>query len=135
DPASSHIYPLSLHDALPISDPQDLEPNKIYFLRVPMRFTSWVFPVGHRIRLSISNAEWPMFWPTPYPMTTSLYLGGDQSSYVLLPMVPLVGALPPPHFKPVAESDRPTTPQSAPPSSPAWTLQRSEFGKPVIIEF
>jgi hypothetical protein len=76
-----------------------------------------------------------MFWPTPYPMTTSLYLGGDEPSQVLLPFVPVVGALPPPHFNPVTISDRPSTPQSHLPFSPPWTLQRSEFGKPIVIEF
>src|SRR5207302_8678787 len=29
-----------------MSNPQNLEPGKIYSLRVPMRFTSWIFPVG-----------------------------------------------------------------------------------------
>jgi len=115
-----------------MSDPQDLEPGKIYSLRVPMRFTSWVFPVGHRIRLSVSNAQWPMFWPTPYAMTTSLYLGGGESPRLLLPTVPVAGSLPPPHFNSVLQSGHPTSPQSAP--SPHWTLHRSEFGKPTMIE-
>jgi len=29
-----------------MSEPKDLEPDKVYSLRVPMRFTSWVFPIG-----------------------------------------------------------------------------------------
>ncbi len=37
-----------------------------------MHFTSWVFPKGHRIRLAVNNAQWPMLWPTPEPMTTTL---------------------------------------------------------------
>jgi hypothetical protein len=115
------------------TNPQDLEPNKIYSLRVPLRFTSWVFPVGHRIRLSISNAQWPMFWPTPYPMTTSLYLGGEEASRLLLPTVPLVGSLPPPHFNSVAQSDHDASPQSARLPTAHWTLHRSEFG-PVTID-
>jgi uncharacterized protein len=117
------------------SNPQDLEADKVYSLRVPMRFTSWVFPVGHRIRLSVSNAQWPMFWPTPYQMTTSLYLSGPASSRLLLPVVPIAGTLSPPHFESVKESDRPPSPQSVQPSSSPWTLQRSEFGAPVVIEF
>jgi len=44
-----------------MANSQDLEPGKIYSLRLPMRFTSWIFPMGHRIRVSISNAQWPMF--------------------------------------------------------------------------
>ena len=35
---------------------------------------AWVFARGHRIRVSVSNSQWPMLWPTPYKMTTSLRL-------------------------------------------------------------
>ena len=53
-----------------------------------MHFTSWVFPRGHRIRVAVSNALWPMIWPTPYPMTTSLDLGGTSGSRIVLPVIP-----------------------------------------------
>ena len=56
-------------------EPKAIEPGKPFDLEVEMHFTSWVFPKGHRIRLSVSNAQWPMNWPTPYATTTSLYLG------------------------------------------------------------
>ena len=52
-----------------------------------MHFTSWVFPKGHRMRLAVSNAQWPMIWPTPYSMTTTLHLG-PEGSRLLLPVVP-----------------------------------------------
>ena len=67
------------------TNPKDLEPEHVYALPIQMHFTSWVFPRGHRIRLAISNALWPMIWPTPYPMTTSLY----ETSRLELPVVPL----------------------------------------------
>jgi hypothetical protein len=67
-------------------------------LDVELHFTSWVFPKGHRIRLSIGNAQWPMFWPKPYPVTTSLRLGGNDPTRLLLPVVP-EGARPAPSFK------------------------------------
>ena len=66
--------------------PQPLEPGVIERLEVPMRFTSWVFPAGHRIRLAVSNHLWPMMWPTPHPMTMSLH---PRDSSLLLPVVPL----------------------------------------------
>ena len=46
---------------------------------------------GHRIRIAVSNALWPMNWPTPYPLTTSLLMGGDEPSRVILPRVPVHG--------------------------------------------
>src|SRR3984957_15274315 len=74
-----------------MSKPQDLLPGKIYPLSLDLHLASWVFPRGHRIRVALSNALWPMNWPTPYPMTTSLLLGGDAASRIILPRVPAHG--------------------------------------------
>lgn len=78
-------------------NPQPLDPKANYRLGFDLHVTSWVFPRGHRIRLAISNALWPMFWPTPYAMTTTLDLGGDDASRLVLPIVP-VSAATIPHF-------------------------------------
>ena len=79
------------------ANPTDLEPHRVYSLPIELHLTSWVFQRGHRIRLAISNALWPMIWPTPYPVTTSLYFGEEPASHLELPVVP---ATPParPHF-------------------------------------
>ncbi|MEQ9561716.1 MAG: CocE/NonD family hydrolase [Woeseiaceae bacterium] len=84
-------------------EPEDLVPGETFDLDIEMHFTSWVFPPGHRIRFAIANAQWPMMWPTPYPMTTSLELGGDAGSRLVLPVVP-PGERPAPAFLPPAES-------------------------------
>src|SRR5262249_54849896 len=84
-------------------DPKAIEPGKTFPLEIEMHFTSWVFPKGHRIRLSVSNAQWPMLWPTPYPATTSLLLGPDASR-LALPVVPRGGpARPAPSYLPISE--------------------------------
>src|ERR1039458_7390321 len=70
------------------SDPKDLVPNQTYSLDIEMPLATWTFPKGHRIRLAVSNALWPMIWPTPYAMTTTLQLGGDNGSHLTLPLVP-----------------------------------------------
>jgi uncharacterized protein len=64
--------------------PEPLEPGRVEELRVPLRFTSWVFPAGHRIRVAVSNALWPMIWPTPHPLTLELRTGPSR---VRLPIV------------------------------------------------
>ncbi len=68
-------------------DPKDLEPNQTYSLDIEMHLATWTFAKGHKIRLSVSNALWPMVWPTPYAMTTQLQLGGDRGSRLVLPLV------------------------------------------------
>ena len=83
--------------------PADLEPGRKYLIPIELHFTSWIFPPGHRIRVAISNALWPMIWPTPYEMTTSLYLGGEQTSRIELPLVP-VEPTARPHFPPIEVS-------------------------------
>jgi uncharacterized protein len=72
--------------------PEPLPPDEVDRFEVPMRFTSWVFPAGHRIRLAVSNHLWPMMWPTPHRMTMSLH---TSDSRLVLPVVPLhAGAAP-----------------------------------------
>ena len=83
--------------------PADLEPGRKYLIPIELHFTSWIFPPGHRIRVAVSNALWPMIWPTPYAMTTSLYLGGEQASRIELPLVP-VEPTARPHFPPIEVS-------------------------------
>jgi predicted acyl esterase len=79
-------------------EPESLVPGEIYDLDVELHFTSWVFRKGHRIRVSISNAQWPMFWPTPYAMESSLYFGGEDGSRIVLPVVPAADR-PTPNFR------------------------------------
>jgi putative CocE/NonD family hydrolase len=54
-----------------------------------LHVTSWTFERGHRMRLAVANALWPMIWPTPHPMTASLSVGEGSGSRLDLPVVPL----------------------------------------------
>lgn len=60
-------------------EPSFLEPNQTYDLSFDLHFTTWTFRPGHKIRLSISNSQFPMIWPTPKHMTMSLHLGKNTS--------------------------------------------------------
>jgi hypothetical protein len=69
--------------------PKPLDQGRIHPLEIELHFTSWTFGKGHRLRLAVNNAQWPMFWPTPYPMTTALHLGEATGSRLELPVVSL----------------------------------------------
>jgi predicted acyl esterase len=69
-------------------EPGDIVPGEPFELDVEMHFTSWVFPSGHRIRLAVNNAMWPMLWPTPEPMTTELRLGPSRLTLPVVPYAP-----------------------------------------------
>jgi predicted acyl esterase len=68
--------------------PVALVPGQVYTLEFDLHFTSWVFPKGHRIRLAVNNALWPMIWPTPSAMTTTLSVDGVNPSHIVLPLIP-----------------------------------------------
>ena len=80
-------------------DPQAIVPGEPFELDIEMHFTSWVFPKGHRIRLAVNNAMWPMLWPTPEPMTTELRLGASRLALPVVPFEPR----PVPDFLPPAK--------------------------------
>jgi uncharacterized protein len=113
-----------------MTEPEDLIPGKDYSIALNLHLASWVFPQGHRIRIAVSNALWPMNWPTPYPMTTSLVLGGDAGSRVILPQVPPHGP-PAPVFAPPEPVDEPAEVQVIGGSVGAWpgewTVLRDEI--------
>ncbi len=69
-------------------EPESLVPGQVYKLEYDLHFTSWVFPKGHCIRLAVNNALWPMIWPTPHSMTTTLRVDGTNASHIVLPVVP-----------------------------------------------
>ena len=108
--------------------PEPLVPGTEYALDLDLYLTSWVWARGHRIRVAVSNAQWPMLWPTPSLMTTSLRLGGNEGSTLVLPIIPAQGRSPPP-FAPPAPSEQPpgvSTPGGDYAWPGSWKLERDE---------
>ncbi len=100
-----------------------------------MHLTSWVFPKGHRIRVAISNALWPMVLPTPYAMTTSLQLGGSNGSRLILPVVPLKGASVPAFAAPQPSETRKDITSVGYPWPGEWTLERDEANHKATVRW
>lgn len=68
-------------------DPQALPIGEPTTLATTTRLTTWRFQPGHRIRLAVSNAQFPMAWPSPTAGNTQLLLGAG--TWLKLPVVPL----------------------------------------------
>lgn len=66
-------------------DRRPLTPGSQEILSGDIHYTTWRFNSGHKIRLSVSNAQFPMAWPTPFLGNTTLYPGSDTS--LSLPVV------------------------------------------------
>jgi len=63
--------------------PQPLVQGERYRVGVQLTGTAFAFPAGHRIRLALSNAYWPILWPSPEPVTLTVFTGASQ---LLLPV-------------------------------------------------
>ncbi|WP_027135551.1 CocE/NonD family hydrolase [Geminicoccus roseus] len=54
--------------------PEELLPGQIYRARIELDEVGYRFPAGHRLRLAVSTAYWPLIWPSPEPATVTLRL-------------------------------------------------------------
>ncbi len=100
-------------------------------LPLELHVTSWVFPRGHRIRLALSNAMWPMIWPTPRSATATVRLGPDGTRLVL-PVVPAADR-PAPVFAEPGPAEHPPGVRHRGEMLPVrWTLQRDDTGTTAI---
>jgi uncharacterized protein len=55
--------------------PTPLTAGERYGVRIQLNDAGSVFPVGHRVRLAISTAYWPMIWPGPETATVQILAG------------------------------------------------------------
>ncbi|WP_435111809.1 CocE/NonD family hydrolase [Nocardiopsis synnemataformans] len=69
--------------------PRKLVPGRRYRVSVPLNGVAQAFPAGHRVRISVSTSYWPLVWPSPEPVTLSLFQG--EHTRVLLPVRPVEG--------------------------------------------
>jgi hypothetical protein len=46
-----------------------------YRVRIQLNDAGSVFPAGHKVRLAISTAYWPMIWPSPEMATVLIFAG------------------------------------------------------------
>ncbi|HEX4767576.1 MAG TPA: CocE/NonD family hydrolase [Lichenihabitans sp.] len=88
------------------ADPRPLVPGERVRIRLLLKTCGHRFPVGHRIRLAVSTAYWPLVWPARDATTMTLGLG---RSALTLPVRPAGGedaAFPPPRHGPTAPQTR-----------------------------
>jgi putative CocE/NonD family hydrolase len=74
---------LNLAQARGRETPQALIPGKRYRVDVSLTGTAYAFAPGHRLRIALSTAYWPIIWPSPRKVTLTVFTGKSQ---VLLPM-------------------------------------------------
>ncbi|WP_050986514.1 CocE/NonD family hydrolase [Rhizorhabdus wittichii] len=60
--------------------PAMLVPGTRYKVHVPMKHCSMAFKAGARLRVAISTSYWPLVFPSPEPVTLTLYPGASSLS-------------------------------------------------------
>ena len=63
--------------------PSPLEPGKRFKVKLQLDDIAWRVPSGHRLRIAISTACWPLMWPAPEAATVTLHAGASR---LLLPI-------------------------------------------------
>lgn len=114
-------------------NPQPLTPGAVYPVEVTLKAAGYRFLPGHRIRLSIASAYWPVIFPSPYQATNHLHRGPQVPSRLILPTLPAEDALlPPPRFK----TTPPVLPQvgSGSDEPPVWKITEDVINNTVTVQ-
>jgi uncharacterized protein len=82
--------------------PAALQSGARYHVRLQLNDTGSVVPAGHRLRLALSTAYWPMIWPSPERATLMFFAGtldlpvrAPQATDALLAPLPEPQSAPP----------------------------------------
>ena len=70
------------------SEPKPMEPDRVYELRIDLKYISYLFEKGHSIRISIASADFQNAWPTAKPAVNRLYRDRRYPSHIVLPITP-----------------------------------------------
>ena len=65
--------------------PQPLTPGEPFTVEIALNDIAHAFPAGHRIRLALSTAYWPIAWPSPAPVSLGLRTGHSTLSLPVRP--------------------------------------------------
>ncbi len=76
------------------AQPQPLEPGRRYTVTLRLNAIGQQLPAGHRWRLALSQDYWPMAWPSPAPVTLTVYTGSSRLTLPVRPPQPADAALP-----------------------------------------
>ncbi|MEZ4864663.1 MAG: CocE/NonD family hydrolase [Caldilineaceae bacterium] len=68
------------------TQPTPLTPGQPYTVTVRLNAIGYTLPAGHRWRVAVAPTYWPHAWPSPTPVTLSLYTG--TTTRLTLPVRP-----------------------------------------------
>jgi hypothetical protein len=84
-------------------EPEPVVPGEVMDLEIDLQATGWIFSRGNRIRVTVSNADFPEVWPTPNAGWSELLVGTSHPSRIVLPVVDRYGSAAPPSYEPAPD--------------------------------
>ncbi len=75
--------------------PQPLEPGREYTVDVELDAIAHAFRPGHRLRVAVSPTYWPLAWPSPAPVTLTLFAAASTLELPVRPPRAADAELPP----------------------------------------
>jgi uncharacterized protein len=104
------------------TSPEPLRPGVAEPVELELDATSWVFPAGHRLRLSLAGSDWPNLVPPPGPVTLTVERDG---SALTVPVLAGPSPSPPPSLPPPRPATEPDGGDDPP---PRWRVVRDVLG-------
>ena len=103
------------------ADPQPLEPDTTYRVRVALNGVAHSFDEGHRMRVSVSTSYWPLAWPPPEPVRLDIDTGASSLVVPVRPRTEDDAEIPP--FEEPEGAERAAATQVLP-QEHAWRVSR-----------
>jgi putative CocE/NonD family hydrolase len=70
------------------AEPEDVVAGETREYVVPLWATAYAVPAGHRLRVSVSGADFPRVWPAPHRQTLRISCGPGALSGITVPVAP-----------------------------------------------
>ncbi len=107
-----------------------LEPGARRRVQVRLNDVAHAFPAGHRLRVAVSTAYWPMVWPSPEPVELTLFAGAGWLELPVRPPRAADAALPP--FEPPEAAPGPQV-RDLHPGGVTRTVSRDPHSGEVVV--
>jgi len=106
------------------AEPVPVIPGEVMAVTVPLTAAGARVPAGHRLRLAVAGAAFPIAWPPPAPVVLTLFHDAGRPSRLRLPTPagwePATEDLGTGAFDPGAADERPGIPET-------WRVERDEL--------
>jgi uncharacterized protein len=69
-----------------LSTAEPMVPGRSERVEVPLQVCGAIVPTGHRLRVAIAGADWPLAWPPPRRASLAIHLDDARPSTISLPV-------------------------------------------------